>query len=99
MRDIYDQITIFDLPAPGTPRVEELFGRSVYYRGGWVLHALRSKVGDEAFFKILHEYYARYAGKSAGTEDFIAVAGEVSGQYLKSFFDDWLFGDQIPLMP
>jgi aminopeptidase N len=99
MRDIYGQITIFDLPAPGTPRVEELFGRSVYYRGGWVLHALRSQVGDEAFFEILHEYYARYAGKSASTEDFIAVAEEVSGQDLKSLFDDWLFGDQIPPMP
>jgi aminopeptidase N len=99
MRDIYDQITVYDLPAPGTPRVEELFGESVYYRGGWVLHALRTQVGDEAFFKILHEYYARYAGKSASTEDFIAVAGEISGQELKAFFDDWLFGDQIPPMP
>jgi aminopeptidase N len=99
MRDIYDQITIFDLPAPGTPRVEELFGRSVYYRGGWVLHALRSQVGDETFFKILHGYYTRYAGKSASTEDFIAVAEEVSGQDLKTFFDDWLFGDLIPPMP
>ena len=99
MRDIYDQITADQLTAPGTPRVEELFGESVYYRGGWILHALRTQVGDETFFKILHEYYARYAGKSAGTEDFIAVAGEISGQDLKSFFDDWLFGDQIPPMP
>jgi aminopeptidase N len=99
MRDIYDQITVYDLSAPGTPRVEDLFGQSVYYRGGWVLHALRSQVGDETFFKILHEYYSRYAGKSAGTVDFIAVAGEVSGQDLKGFFTNWLFGNQIPPMP
>ncbi|MCJ7436082.1 MAG: M1 family metallopeptidase, partial [Anaerolineales bacterium] len=99
MRDIYDEITAYDLSAPGTPRVDELFGESVYYRGGWVLHALRSQVGDEAFFEILHEYYTRYAGKSASTDDFIAVADEVSGQDLKAFFDDWLFGNQIPPMP
>jgi aminopeptidase N len=98
MRDIYDQITAYDMSAPGTPLVEELFGASVYYRGGWVLHALRSKVGDEEFFKILHEYYERYAGKNASTEDFIAVAGEISGMDLKGFFDDWLFGDHIPPM-
>jgi aminopeptidase N len=99
MRNIYDQIMSNHLTAPATPRVEDLFGASVYFRGGWVLHALRSQVGDDAFFKILHEYYGRYAGKSASTEDFIAVAGEVSGQELKTFFNAWLFGNQIPPMP
>lgn len=97
MLDLYDKTKLDS--APGTPAVADLFGQSVYYRGAWVLHALRLKVGDEAFFKILHKYYARYAGKSAGTNDFIAVAQEVSGQDLKIFFSDWLYSDQIPPLP
>ena len=97
MRDLYDQAE-FDGP-PGTPEVSDLFSEAVYYRGAWVLHALRLKIGDEAFFKILREYYARYAGKNASTGDFIAVAQQVSGQDLKIFFDDWLYSDQIPPLP
>jgi aminopeptidase N len=97
MLDLYDKAKADS--APGTPAVADLFGESVYYRGAWVLHALRLKVGDAAFFKILHEYYARYAGKSAGTRDFIVVAQEVSGQDLKNFFNDWLYSDQIPPLP
>ena len=97
MLDLYDQAK--SEGAPGRPSVANLFSESVYYRGAWVLYALRLKVGDEAFFKILHEYYARYAGKNASSSDFIAVAQDVSGQDLKSFFNDWLYSDQIPPMP
>jgi len=96
MRDIYDQAASDS--APGTPKLADLFGESVYYRGALVLYALRLKVGDEAFFKILHEYYARYAGKSANSADFIAVAQDVSRQDLKSFFDDWLYSNQMPAL-
>ena len=99
MRDIYDQSVKDNLTAPATPRIEDLFGESVYYRGGLVLYTLRSQVGDETFFKILHAYYAHYAGKSASTADFIAVANEVSGKDLKSLFDAWLFADKIPPLP
>jgi len=97
MRGLYDQAQSDS--APGKPAVADLFSQSVYYRGAWVLYALRLKVRDETFFKILHEYYARYAGKSASSSDFIAVAQEVSGQDLKSFFNDWLYSDQMPPLP
>ncbi len=92
MRDLYDQTQ----SAPGTPAVQDLFSDAVYDRGAWVLAALRSKVGDDKFFQILHEYYARFAGKSANSQDFISVAQEISGQDLKKFFDDWLYSDQMP---
>lgn len=86
-------------PAPGKPPAEDLFNGGVYYRGGLTLHALRVKVGDEAFFEILKTYYARYQGGNATTENFIAVAEEISGQNLKEFFNDWLYQKELAPPP
>lgn len=85
--------------APGNPPAYGLFDWSVYLRGAWVLHALRLTVGDETFFSILRTYYQRYQYGNACTEDFIAVAEEVSGRPLGRFFDGWLYSDQIPPKP
>ena len=41
----------------------------------------------------------RYGGKSASTEDFIALASKVSGRNLKRFLRDWLYGATTPPMP
>jgi len=68
----------------------ELYSAASYLRGALSLQALRLEVGDETFFKILKEFYARYAGKTAGTDDFIAVAKEVSGKDLSKLFNLWL---------
>ena len=99
MRKIYEDAKAKNMPAPEDPSVGNLFDSSVYMRGGCVLYALRLKLGDEVFFKILREYYSRYQYGNASTEDFIAVAETVSGQNLKSFFNDWLFSAQIPPLP
>jgi aminopeptidase N len=99
MRDIYDEARANKLAAPEDPSVGNLFDDSVYYRGGCVLYALRLKLGEDVFFKILREYYARYRDGNASTEDFIAVAESVSGQDLKDFFSDWLYSDKIPPLP
>jgi aminopeptidase N len=87
------------LPPPGDPPLDNLFGPSVYVRGSLTLHALRLTVGDEPFFEILRTYYARFAGGNAGTADFIAVAEEVSGQELTDLFEAWLYGEEVPDFP
>jgi len=79
--------------------VSELYGAVTYLRGALSLHALRLKVGDETFFKILRVYYARYAGKTASTDDFIAVAQEVSGRDLSALFNLWLDTAWMPAKP
>ena len=81
------------------PPPYDLYGNGSYIGGALVFHALRLKVGDEAFFKILRTYYDRYKGGSAGTQDFIAVAEEVSGQELSPFFSDWLYSTDLPALP
>jgi aminopeptidase N len=80
----------------GDPGARNLFSIAVYYRGAWVLHALRHEVGDEAFFSIIQTYQARYAYSHAEIADFIAVAEEISGQSLTDFFAAWLYEAQIP---
>jgi aminopeptidase N len=86
-------------PPPGLPPDDDLFNASVYRIGAMTLHALRLTVGDEAFFETLQTYFARYNESAATTDDFIAVAEEVSGQSLGDLFDQWLYGDSIPEFP
>lgn len=88
-----------DYVAPGNPLANDLFNEGVYVRGGLTLHALRLEVGDDAFFKILKTYFARYKNSNASTDDFIAIAQEVSGKDLTRFFNDWLYGEKIPPIP
>jgi aminopeptidase N len=98
--DVYAEAAAYPeyFPAPGNPPADDLFNGGVYYRGGLTLHALRLEVGDEAFFEIIKTYYATYKGGNATTEDFIAVAEEVSGADLTGFFDNWLYqGELMPI--
>lgn len=81
---------------PGDPGPLSLFGQGVYPQGAWTLHALRLEVGDAVFFDILRTYYARFAYGNATTEDFIAVAEELSGESLTDFFDAWLYDGGVP---
>ena len=86
-------------PPPGNPPANDLFNGGVYVLGGLTLHALRLEVGDETFFKILPTYFERYKNGNATTDDFIAVAEEVSGKELTEFFDNWLYSEKIPPIP
>jgi aminopeptidase N len=85
--------------APALPPRNDLFPLSVYNRGAMALQALRVRVGDPTFFRILRTYATRYRYANAGTSDFIAVANAVSGQHLSAFFHTWLYAPAAPPMP
>jgi aminopeptidase N len=70
---------------------EHLFSGTVYDRGAMTLQALRGKVGDDLFFRILRTWYGEYRYENASTADFVAVAEDVSGQQLDEFFEIWLY--------
>jgi aminopeptidase N len=78
------------------PTVPEMFGFDVYQGGAAALEALRLTIGDDEFFELLREWVARNDGTSRTTEDFIALAEEVSGQDLGAFFDEWIFAERPP---
>ena len=81
---------------PGVPPPHDLFDSTVYQRGAFVLVALRDEIGDDAFFDTLRTYVERYANGNATTDDFIAVAEEISGHDLTQLFDTWLYDEQLP---
>lgn len=65
------------------------FDGTIYPKGAWVLHMLRSVVGDEAFWKGLNLYVTRHAFGLVTTDDLQAVMEETSGQKLDWFFEQW----------
>jgi aminopeptidase N len=75
-----------------------LLNPNSYQKGGWVLHMLRKKLGDELFWKVIQQYYAAYTLSNASTTDFKNVAEKVSGQELDTFFEQWLFNAGHPIL-
>lgn len=86
--------------APGNPPPDGLFNTSVYLRGGWALHALRLHIGDEDFFALLREYAGRFQYGSVTTQDFFALAVEISGDPAAAdLLHAWIYEDAVPDVP
>ena len=73
-----------------TGKLMNILNDNAYQKGGWVLHMLRRKVGDDAFWKGISTYYKLYTGGNAYTDDLRVVMEKASGQDLKQFFKQWL---------
>ncbi|MEU0569642.1 M1 family metallopeptidase [Nonomuraea sp. NPDC005983] len=81
---------------PGRAVPKDLFNDSVYTRGGMTLHALRKSVGDTTFFKLLKTWTEQHKYGNVTTDEFIALAEQLSGKDLKPLFDAWLFQPKKP---
>jgi methionine-rich copper-binding protein CopC len=71
-------------------------GNSVYRKGAWVLHMLRTVLGDQAFFEAVRAYRATYQGAAATTAQFRDSVEQATGRDLDRFFDQWVFGTGAP---
>lgn len=80
----------------GDPGTVRLFGDEVYQRGAMTVQALRHRIGEADFTKLLHTWPVRHRNGNATTADFIALAEEISGEDLGSFFQHWLYDTQRP---
>ena len=77
----------------------------VMNKGAMIFHMVRAQMGDVAFKSLLHDFYSKYAGKSAHIDDFAALAqqrvqasakkGETLPD-LRGFFMQWLNSTGIP---
>jgi aminopeptidase N len=67
----------------------DMFDERAYPKGGWVLHMLRSRLGDEDFFGSLQRYGTVYAYESAETADLRKIFERMTGYSLERFFYDW----------
>jgi hypothetical protein len=74
----------------------------VYEKGAFVLHMLRMlrydwETGDDAPFRdLMQTFQSRYRGAVASTEDFLDVVEEIYGEDMLWFFDQWVYGTDIP---
>ncbi|RMF56535.1 MAG: hypothetical protein D6748_13225, partial [Calditrichaeota bacterium] len=74
----------------------------IYKKGAWILHMLRSLLtnvdtGDDSQFEqLMKGFYREFVGKNASTEDFMEYIEEKIGTNMQWFFDQWVYGSQIP---
>jgi hypothetical protein len=52
------------------------YTNATYRRGALFLHDLRERMGDEAFFAFLQDYYIQMTGKRATPDDFFRILAE-----------------------
>lgn len=90
---------IWDVPTVGWTDPAQLFGDQSYVRGSYVYSALMNAVGPDVFDRILRAWTQEHGGSSVVTEDFLALAGEVSGRDLSRTLVQWISSDTAPLVP
>ena len=73
-----------------------VFRALVYNKGAAILHMLRRLLGDETFFSGLRRFYAEQKFQKTGTDDFRRVMEAESGRPLERFFEQWIYGPEIP---
>ena len=87
-------------PLDTVESIEDLFDQqTLYIRGSLFYHALRLEIGDEAFFAILWAITDRYTGNAITPEDIHALAEEMSGSDLDTFFTAWVSEEAVPDLP
>ena len=74
----------------------DLLSTYSYQKGAWVLHMLRSDLGDDLFMQGIRTFYNRYRNRNALTSDFRITMEEISGRELDQFFYQWLYLEEIP---
>jgi aminopeptidase N len=78
------------------PGVDAMFDSAIYARGAATLHALRLRIGDARFFRLLRRWAQVHAGGTVTTAQLVDLAEQGSGEDLRAFFDEWLFSDTRP---
>lgn len=80
----------------GFDHPDEQFSFRAYPKGAWVLHMLRSQLGEDLFRRCVRTFLERHAFGSVTTEDFNDVIEELSGRSWDAFFDQWVYHGGCP---
>ncbi len=76
--------------------LNRLLSPMTYQKAAWVLHMLRTLVGDKVFWKGIRNYYQAYAYSNAMSVDFQREMEKVYGKDLSLFFNTWLYQGGLP---
>ena len=79
-----------------TEDLSKLLNANNYQKGAWVLHMLRSELGDAQFFRGIRSYYEEHRNSTATSEDLRAAFEKASGRDLRDFFARWVYGAGHP---
>ncbi|MEM7374938.1 MAG: M1 family aminopeptidase [Bacteroidota bacterium] len=63
----------------------------VYFKGAYVLHLLKEKLGDEDFWTGIRYYSQMHLGSSVSTSDFQRAMEQSSNKNLEDFFKRWIY--------
>jgi len=74
----------------------EQFDYRAYQKGAWVLHILRTELGEKMFRRCVKTYLERHALGCVVTEDFRSVIEELTGRSFDRFFDQWIYHGRHP---
>lgn len=67
-----------------------------YAKGAVILHMLRERLGDDAFFAGVRDYIQTYKHSCVETDDFRRCLEKASGQSLERFFAQWCYRPGLP---
>jgi aminopeptidase N len=87
--------SFWDLPI-GDPGPRRLFAYPVYERGAMAVQALRRRIGNDDFKKVLRTWVARRADRTGRVGQFRRLAEDISNERLGGFFKAWLFTGEKP---
>ena len=74
----------------------EQFGFHAYPKGSWILHMLRSQLGEDLYRRIVKTYLERHALGNVTTDDFNKVIEELSGRSFDQFFNQYVYHAHHP---
>src|SRR5437764_345274 len=73
----------------------DAYGGITYGKTATVLLTLEKVIGEETLRNALHTYFMRYRFTHPTKEDFLKTVEEVSGQNLRWYFDQAVYGTQV----
>jgi aminopeptidase N len=80
------------------PGRDHIFDDLVYNRGAMTLHALRLKIGDRDFFRVLKQWPTANRFGNASTKDFTEFVERLTHRDLGAFFQTWLYQPGKPTL-
>lgn len=81
---------------PADPGAADILHTAVYDRGAMSLQALRTEIGDAAFFEIVKGWPTEKQYQNATAKEFIAYAEQISGRQLDALFQTWWYTSGKP---
>lgn len=98
-RDAIDGVQPVQVTVQHPDEINTLFDSAIVYgKGARLMKMLRAFVGDEAFRKGLHEYFALHAYGNTTGDDLWACLSKSSGKDVGEFMNTWITQPGYPML-